>query len=56
MEIEDFFSFFQLWMLVFLEPLEVQRHNVPDFKGLINGNLDFEAQGRDSTFTFVHSL
>ena len=26
------------------------------FKGLISGNVDFEAQGRDSTFTFLHSL
>ena len=40
--------------LVFLEPLGVQRRNVPHFKGLIMLNLDFEAQGRGSTFTFCH--
>ena len=28
---------FQLWRLVFLEPLGVQRHIVPHFKGLISG-------------------
>ena len=52
----DFFSYFQLWRLVIPEPLGVQTHNVPHFKGLISGNLDFEAQGRDSTFTFLHTL
>ena len=33
----------------------VQRHNVPHFKGLIMLYLDFEAQGRGSTFTLCHS-
>ena len=33
----------------------VKRHNVPDFKGLIVLYLDFEAQGRGSTFTFCHA-
>ena len=33
----------------------VQRHNVPHFKGLIMLYLDFEAQGRGSTFTFCHA-
>ena len=28
---------------------------VPHFKGLISGNLDFEAQGHDSTFTFLYA-
>ena len=42
--------------MVLLEPLGVQRRYVPHFKGLISGNLDFEAQGRDSTFTFLHAL
>ena len=32
-----------------------QRHNVPHFKGLIMLYLDFEAQGRGSTFTFCHA-
>ena len=54
MEIEDF-SFFQLCQFVFLEPLGVQRRYVPHFKAPISGNLDFEAQGRDSTFTFLHT-
>ena len=39
-----------------MELLGVQRHNVPHFKGLISGNFDFEAQGLDSTFTFLYSL
>ena len=39
-----------------MEPLGVQRRYVPHFKDLISGNLDFEAQGRDSTFTFLHAL
>ena len=30
------------------------RHNVPHFEGLIMLNLDFEAQGHGSTFTFCH--
>ena len=50
-----FFSIVQLSRLVFLEPLGVQRHNVPHFKGLIVLFLDVEAQGRDSTFTFCHA-
>ena len=29
-----FFSFFQRWLAI-LEPVGVQRHNVPHFKGLI---------------------
>ena len=33
----------------------VQRRTVPHFKGLIMLYLDFEAQGRDSTFTFHHA-
>ena len=37
-----------------MEPVGVQRHNVPHFKGLIMLNLDFEAQGRGSTFTFCY--
>ena len=49
-------GFRQLWRLAILEPVGVQRHNVPHFKGLIMLYLDFEAQGRDSTFTFFHAL
>ena len=48
--------YFQLWRLAIFEPVGVQRHNVPHFKGLIMLYLDFEAQGRDSTFTFCHVL
>ena len=33
----------------------VQRRYIPHFKGLISGNLDFEAQGRDSNFTILHT-
>ena len=51
-----FFSIIQLWRLVFLEPVEVQRRHVPHLKDLISGNLDFEAQGRNSTFIFLHAL
>ena len=40
----------------FLEPPGVQRLYVSHFKGLISGNWDFEAQGCDSTFTFLHVL
>ena len=50
-----FFSFFQLWRLAILKPIGVHRHNVPHFKGLILLNLDFEAQGRGSTFTLCHA-
>ena len=55
MEIEDFIVF-QTWQLVFLEPVGVQRRYVPHLKGLISGNLELTAQGRDSTFTFLHYL
>ena len=37
------------------EQVGVQRHNVHDFKGLIMLYSDFEAQGRDSIFTFHHA-
>ena len=50
----DVFSFFQLWRLAILKPVGVKRSNVPHFKGLIMHNLDFEAQGHGSTFTFCH--
>ena len=46
---------FKLWRLAILKPVGVHRHNVPHFKGLILLNLDFEAQGRGSTFTLCHA-
>ena len=52
----DVFSIVQIWRLVFLEPLGVQRRYVPHFKGLISGKVELEAQGRDSTFTICHTL
>ena len=51
-----FFSIVALWQLVSLEPLGVQRRNVPHFKGLIYAKVELEAQGRNSTFTFHHAL
>ena len=53
--LERTFSCFQLWRLAIFEPVRVQRHNVPHLKGLITFYLDFEAQGRGSTFIFCHS-
>ena len=38
------FSFFQLWRLIFLEPLGVQRHIVPHLKALIFSSLEPEGQ------------
>ena len=35
-----FLSFFELWRLAIFEPVGVQRHNVPHFKGLIVLYLD----------------
>ena len=49
----DVFSIVQIWRLVFLEPLGVQRRHVPHFKGLIYAKVDLEAQGRGSTFTLI---
>ena len=43
------------WTLAIIESVGVQRSNVPHFKGLIMLCLDFETQGRDSTFTFCHA-
>ena len=40
--------------LAILELDGVQTRNVPHFKGLTMLNLDFEAQGRGSSFTFCH--
>ena len=51
----DVFSIIQLWRLVFLEPVGVQRRNVPHFKGLINAKVDLEPQGHDTTFTLCHA-
>ena len=39
-----------------MEPLGVRERNVPHFKGLISANLNPRAQGRDSNFTFYHTL
>ena len=50
------FTYFQLWRLAIFEPVGVQRHKVPHFKGLISANLNLRAQGCDSTFTFCHVL
>ena len=50
-----FFSIDQICRLVFLEPLGVQRHTVPHFKGLINAKVDLEAQERGSTITIRHA-
>ena len=52
----DFFFVFSTLQLVFLEPLGVQRRYVPQLKGLIRGNLELTAPGRDSTFTLRHAL
>ena len=41
--------------MAIFEPVGVQRHNVPLFKGQIKLYLDFEAQERGSTFTFQHA-
>ena len=38
-----------------MEPLGVQRHNVPHFKGLIMLYMDFQAEGCGSAFTFSHA-
>ena len=38
--IQTFFSNVQLWRLVFLDPVWVQRHTVPLFKGLFKLNLN----------------
>ena len=51
-----YFLFFQLWRLVFLEPPRVRERNVPHLKGLISDKLEPTAQGRNSTFTFLHAL
>ena len=51
----DILLYFQLWRPVIFEPVGVRTHNVPHFKGLIMLYLDFEAQGRGSTFTFCHA-
>ena len=50
------FSIVQIWRLVFLEPLGVQRRHVPHFKGLIYAKAELEAQGTDTTFTICHTL
>ena len=51
-----FFSIIQIWRLVFSKPVGVQRHYVPHLNGLIMLYLNFEAQERDSTFTFHRVL
>ena len=43
-------------LYIFLEPLEVREPNLPHFKVLINSDLNPRVQGRDSTFTFCHTL
>ena len=48
------FFIFKIWRLAILEPVEVQRHNVPHFKVLIMLNLDSKAQVHGSTFTFCY--
>ena len=50
-----FFSNVQLWRLVSLDPVGVQRCTVPHFKDLIVLYLDVQAQGRDTTFIFHHA-
>ena len=44
----------QIWRLAIMKPCRVQRCNVRHFKGLIKLNLDFEAQGRGSSFILWH--
>ena len=51
-----YFSFFQIWQLVILEPLGVQERNVPYFKGLVSANLNPRAQGHDRTSILCHAL
>ena len=49
-------GFRRLWRLAIFEPVGVQRHNVPHFKGLISADSNPRAQGHDGTFTFCHAL
>ena len=49
-----FFSIVQLWRLVFLEPVGVQRHTVPHFKGLIN--VDWKSSSSRSWQYFFLAL
>ena len=51
---QTFSLIFQLWRLPILKPFRDQRRNIPHFKGPIMLNLDFEAQGRGSTFTLCN--
>ena len=51
-----YFLFSQLWRIVFLEPLGVQRSYVPHFKDLISDNLEPTAQGRGRTFTLCYTI
>ena len=44
-----------LGQLAIFEPVGVQRYDVSHFKALIKLYLDFEAQGRNSTFIFCHA-
>ena len=50
------FLIVQLWRMVFLEPLEVNRRYVSHFKGLISAKVDLEVQGNGITFTLCHVL
>ena len=37
-------------------PVRVQKRTVSHFKGLISANLSSRDEGRDSNFTFYHTL
>ena len=51
----DFLNF-QLWRLVFFDPVGVQRHNVPQIKGLIKPDWNQKRPRRDSTISLYHTL
>ena len=48
-------GFRRLWRLAIFEPVGVQRHNVPHFKGLIVLYSIQGVQVHDGTFSFCHA-
>lgn len=46
----------QLWQHVTSKALVIGKYSIPHLKTLINGCLEPEVQGRDSTFTLCHIL
>ena len=49
----DFFSFLQIWRLVTLDIVKLEKRNTPHLKALVSFNVHVDAKGHGGTFSLL---